>query len=85
MRIPWERVMGNRLDPRFIGLAPEGEEPSIDVGEYFQVIRPELLVEKGDEYCDDQGCFVPFPLEAVGRPVPVGLVARRPMPSPATR
>jgi hypothetical protein len=52
---------------------------SADVGERYTVIGPELLVEKGDEYLDERGRFVPFPLEAVGRRVPPGVLARRPL------
>ena len=52
---------------------------SADVGERYTVIGPELLVEKGDEYLDERGRFVPFPLEAIGRKVPRGILARRPI------
>ena len=55
------------------------ENLSGDVGERYTVIGPELLVEKGDEYLDERGRFVPFPLEAVGRRVPAGVLARRPL------
>lgn len=70
--------MGNRIDPRAAGPAPGRDGNSVDVGEHFQAIGQDLLVDKGDEYCDSAGCFVPFPLEAIGRPVPSGLLARRP-------
>ena len=55
------------------------ERLSADVGERYTVIGPELLVERGDEYLDERGRFVPFPLEAVGRSVPAGVLARRPL------
>ncbi len=67
-------------DPGNPGQAGRGDENlSADVGERYAVIGPELLVEKGDEYLDERGRFVPFPLEAVGRRVPPGVLARRPL------
>jgi hypothetical protein len=73
--------VGNRLDPNLIGFTAHGEAEA-DVGEHFCPIGPDLLVEKGDEYLDANGRFVPFPLEAVGRRVPRGLRARRPIARP---
>jgi hypothetical protein len=55
------------------------ENLAADVGERYTVIGPNLLVEKGDEYLDENGRFVPFPLEAIGRKVPPGVLARRPV------
>jgi len=49
----------------------------IDVGEGYYAVGPDLLIEKGDEYLHPSGRFIPFPLEAVGRPVSRGLLARR--------
>jgi hypothetical protein len=72
-------------EPDDAGSGSPGEERtgdenlSADVGERYTVIGPELLVEKGDEYLDERGRFVPFPLEAVGRRVPAGVLARRPL------
>ncbi len=71
--------MENRIDPVAICSASDRNQFSVEVGEHFQLIGPDLLVDKGDEYCDSEGCFVPFPLEAIARPVPSGLLARRPL------
>ncbi len=70
--------MGNRFDPAVAGLMADAEHACNAVGEYYSVIGHGLLVERGDEYLGRQGRFVPFALEAVGRPVPRGLLARRP-------
>jgi len=87
----FEWIMGEADYLRFSSDQPDddagnpGEERrgdknlSADVGERYTVIGPELLVEKGDEYLDERGRFVPFPLEAVGRRVPRGVLARRPL------
>ena len=71
--------MGNRFDLSLAGFIPHPDGASAGVGEHFCVIGPDLLVQKGDEYLEDSGRFVPFALEAVGRRVPRGLLARRPM------
>jgi hypothetical protein len=83
--------MGDRLHPFLAAFHREAAGParggreaeddhlSFDVGERYCVIGPHLLVEKGDEYLDQNGRFVTFSLEAVGRPVPPGLLARRPL------
>lgn len=77
--------MGNRFNrfnqftPVIVGFVPHGDKAAPDVGERFCVIGPDLLIERGDEYLDDCGSFVPFPLEAVGRRVVTGLLARRPV------
>lgn len=74
--------MGKRLD--LTGIDPAWEWPTSnnghangDVGEDYHAIGPDLLIEKGDEYLHPCGRFIPFPLEAIGRPVAVGLLARR--------
>jgi hypothetical protein len=77
--------MGKRLD--LAGIGPAWEWPSasgdtmaatVDVGEDYHAISPDLLIEKGDEYLHPCGRFIPFPLEAIGRPLSRGLLARRP-------
>ena len=69
--------MGRRLDP--FGSLPvdDGELAAIDVGAGYYAIAAHLLIEKGDEYLHASGRFIPFPLEAVGRPLATGLLARR--------
>ena len=69
--------MGNRLEAMVLGLSSPPDGPGVDVGEFYCVIGHGLLVERGDEYRNADGRFVPFVLEAVGRPVPAGLLARR--------
>jgi hypothetical protein len=76
--------MGKRLewadvDPVWAWAWPtrEREHPGRDVGVNYHAIAPELLIEKGDEYLHPNGRFVPFPLEAIGRPVGRGVLARR--------
>lgn len=75
--------MGKRLD--LTGIAPAWEWPSSnkghadsDIGEGYHAIGSDLLIEKGDEYLHPCGRFIPFPLEAIGRPVARGLRVRRP-------
>ena len=58
--------------------ASNEDHPGIDVGEGYYAIGPDLLIEKGDEYLHPSGRFIAFPLEAIGRPVSPGLLARRP-------
>lgn len=47
------------------------------VGDGFRLVAETSLVEKGDEYLDGSGRFLAFGLEAVGRPVPAGMLVRR--------
>ena len=75
--------MGRRLD--LTGIDPAWEWPSgntghatVDVGAGYHAVGSDLLIEKGDEYLHPCGRFIPFPLEAIGRPVARGLLARRP-------
>jgi hypothetical protein len=75
--------MGKRLD--WTGIDPAWAWPDsdqgpegVDVGAHYHAIHPDLLIEKGDEYLHPCGRFIPFPLEAIGRPVARGMVARRP-------
>jgi len=62
---------------RVAGRVDVGIDNDIDVGEGYYAVGPDLLIEKGDEYLHPSGRFIPFPLEAVGRPVSRGLLARR--------
>ncbi len=81
--------MGRRLDPTHFDpakLHPANFDPSgdryladVDVGVDYYAVSPDLLIEKGDEYLHPSGRFTPFPLEAVGRPLSRGLLARRPV------
>jgi len=63
---------GNRRGNGDVGL-----DVDVDVGEGYYPIAPDLLIEKGDEYRHPSGRFIAFPLEAVGRPLAHGLLARR--------
>lgn len=78
-RNPWEGIMGNRSNLSLADFVPHPLRVSAGVGEHFCVIGPDLLVQRGDEYLEDSGHFVPFTLEALGRRVPRGLLARRPV------
>jgi hypothetical protein len=76
--------MGRRLDPtRFdpVNFDPASDEDLVDmnVGFDYYAVGPDLLIEKGDEYLHPSQGFMPFPLEAVGRPLSRGLLARRPV------
>ncbi len=71
-RLEWADV-----DPAWAWAWP-GRELRRDVGVNYHAIDPQLLIEKGDEYLHPSGRFVPFPLEAIGRPVGRGVLARRP-------
>jgi hypothetical protein len=52
--------------------------PTSLVGEGFREVPTNTLVEKGDEFKDSaSGRFLPFSLEAIGRPVPAGMLVRR--------
>jgi len=75
--------MGKRLDwtgidPAWAWSGGDAGPASVDVGENFHAIPPDLLIEKGDEYLHPCGRFIAFPLEAIGRPVARCRLARRP-------
>jgi hypothetical protein len=71
--------MGKRFESTGSWSSDNEDPADIDVGLGYCVIGPDLLIEKGDEDLHPSGSFIPFPLEAIGRPVASGILARRPV------